>query len=131
MNGNPLVTIDVNGTVLHSGELSTSVILSTTTKLLGPLIVSVKLENKIYHVTRETALIIESIVVDQIDITEHCYENIVYDNDQNQSIQSMYLGFNGTWIMEISEPFYRWWHRVSGQGWLLEPAYSINSCVCK
>lgn len=23
--------------------------------------------------------------------------------------------------LTINEPFYRWYHRVSGQGWLLEP----------
>lgn len=30
--------------------------------------------------------------------------------------------WNGTtWIMKLHEPFYRWRHRVTGQGWLLEP----------
>jgi len=24
-------------------------------------------------------------------------------------------------VLSIPEPFYRWYHRVSGQGWLLEP----------
>lgn len=26
------------------------------------------------------------------------------------------------WRMTLHEPFYRWRHRVTGQGWLLEPA---------
>ena len=30
-----------------------------------------------------------------------------------------YLAVNGRLI--IPEPFYRWYHRVSGQGWLLTP----------
>lgn len=30
-----------------------------------------------------------------------------------------YLAHNET--LEINEPFYRWLHRVSGQGWLLSP----------
>jgi hypothetical protein len=30
-----------------------------------------------------------------------------------------YLAVNG-WLT-IPEPFYRWYHRVSGQGWLLTP----------
>ena len=30
-----------------------------------------------------------------------------------------YLAVDGKLI--ISEPFYRWYHRVSHQGWLLEP----------
>lgn len=30
-----------------------------------------------------------------------------------------YLAVDGR--LTIPEPFYRWYHRVSGQGWLLEP----------
>jgi hypothetical protein len=30
-----------------------------------------------------------------------------------------YLTIDGK--LTISEPFYRWYHQVSGQGWLLEP----------
>ncbi len=30
-----------------------------------------------------------------------------------------YMAVDGKLI--ISEPFYRWYHRASGQGWLLEP----------
>ena len=30
--------------------------------------------------------------------------------------------WNGpTWTMKLQEPFYPWRHRVTGQGWLLEP----------
>jgi len=31
----------------------------------------------------------------------------------------MHLADNG--VLTIREPFYRWYHRASGQGWLLEP----------
>ena len=30
-----------------------------------------------------------------------------------------YLAKNG--VLTIPEPFYRWYHRITGQGWLLEP----------
>ena len=30
-----------------------------------------------------------------------------------------YLANNG--VLKINEPFYCWYHRVSGQGWLLNP----------
>lgn len=30
----------------------------------------------------------------------------------------------GMWRMTLHEPFYRWRHRVTGQGWLLEPIKS-------
>lgn len=33
------------------------------------------------------------------------------------------LGYQhmGMWRITLHEPFYRWRHRVTGQGWLLEP----------
>lgn len=31
----------------------------------------------------------------------------------------LYLAENR--VLEIPEPFYRWYHRISGQGWLLTP----------
>jgi len=127
LNGDPIATVEVNGKVLHTGKVTECMTLSAQLGLLDPPVISIKLQNKIYHATRETALVIESITVDQINIVDHCYGNIVYHNDQNQSIQSMYLGFNGVWIIRLPEPFYRWWHRASGQGWLLEPSYSISS----
>jgi hypothetical protein len=44
-----------------------------------------------------------------------------YKNDQNVTQPTNYLGFNGTWNLKINEPFYRWRHNITGQGWLLEP----------
>lgn len=32
---------------------------------------------------------------------------------------------DGTWNMCLDEPFYHWRHRVTGQGWLLEPVKSL------
>lgn len=36
-----------------------------------------------------------------------------------------HMAVNG--VLQISEPFYCWYHRVSGQGWLLEPQVSSKS----
>jgi hypothetical protein len=30
-------------------------------------------------------------------------------------------------VLQISEPFYQWYHKVSGQGWLLTPQISSKS----
>ena len=49
---------------------------------------------------------IDLVEVDGVDITDHVYDQLVY----NQSIH-------------IPGPFYHWWHRVSGQGWLLHPYF--------
>lgn len=29
-----------------------------------------------------------------------------------------YLGCNGTWTFEINQPFYPWYHGITGQGWI-------------
>lgn len=31
---------------------------------------------------------------------------------------------DGLWRITLHEPFYRWRHRITGQGWLLEPLKS-------
>lgn len=47
-----------------------------------------------------------SVLVDGIEILEFGYVQ------------------NGNWRVRHDEPFYRWWHRATGQGWLLEPLRS-------
>jgi hypothetical protein len=50
-----------------------------------------------------TFLSSDTVTVDQIEILP----------------KYLYMAADGKLI--ISEPFYRWYHRASGQGWLLEP----------
>lgn len=45
----------------------------------------------------------DTVVVDGIEILPH-YRHLVAGDS-----------------LEINEPFYCWYHRISGQGWLLEP----------
>lgn len=33
---------------------------------------------------------------------------------------------NGIWRIKHNESFYRWRHRITGQGWLLEPVKSLR-----
>jgi hypothetical protein len=54
------------------------------------------------------------------------YEHLTFNADDQVTVDGIevlpkysYLADAGT--LSISEPFYRWYHRVSGQGWLLEP----------
>lgn len=48
-----------------------------------------------------------SVMIDGMDIT-----NFGYHHD-------------GMWRISLHEPFYRWRHRVTGQGWLLEPVQHL------
>jgi hypothetical protein len=51
---------------------------------------------------------------------------LTFDADSTVTIDEIeilpkyrYLACNG--VLAIPEPFYRWYHRISGQGWLLNP----------
>ena len=54
------------------------------------------------------------------------HNSLVFDADQNVAVDDIeilpkYKGLAVDGVLTIDEPFYRWYHRVSGQGWLLTP----------
>lgn len=49
------------------------------------------------------------VIVDGIEILPR-YQNLAVDN-----------------VLQISQPFYQWYHTVSEQGWLLKPQISNNN----
>lgn len=74
--------------------------------LATDLHLSVCVNNTVYSVDLMAPLkfdVTDSVAVDGIEILP----------------RYQYLAENGH--LTISEPFYRWYHRVSGQGWLLVP----------
>ena len=126
MNGSPQVEVSINGSVLHSGPLDSAIKLTKTVALLDSIFIDIRLKEKQYHESRETAVIIDSIQIDDFEFVpaytggeSNC---ISYSNDQNVNAVTNYLGFNGLWQLHIQEPFYRWRHKNTGQGLLLEPA---------
>jgi hypothetical protein len=88
-------------------------------KLLSPLNIEVELKNKHYTTEYETAVIIDSISVDNISIIPLYCHLANYQNDHNNNNPTNYVGFNGKWTLTINRPFYHWLHQVQGQGWLL------------
>jgi hypothetical protein len=121
-NGVPDVSVSINDVLLYSDHLKTSMTISHIIPLLSPIDIKIVMTNKSYSDSVETGIKIESLMIDNVDMVPHCVDRIAYHNDQQQQAQAFYLGFNGVWQFGINEPFYRWWHRASGQGWLLEPA---------
>jgi len=122
-NGVPNTLVRINDEVCYSGAVDGSMTVCRTVPLLTPISIAITLDNKVYSAQAETAIVIESLTVDGVDMVPHYTNCIGYDNDRQQLIQAFYLGFNGVWIFTINKPFYRWWHDASGQGWLLEPAH--------
>jgi hypothetical protein len=87
--------------------------------LLTPINIEVELQNKHYTLEYETAVIINQITVDNINIIPTYNHLIDYQNDHYNTNPTNYLGFNGKWTLTIDRPFYQWLHQVQGQGWLL------------
>jgi hypothetical protein len=66
------------------------------------------------------------IVVNGTVISAGLHEVLIFDTNDTVIIDNIeilpkyqYLADNGK--LTISEPFYCWYHRLSGQGWLLTP----------
>ena len=87
--------------------------------LLTPFSIEIELRNKYYNLDYETAVIIDRISVDNIDIIPMYCHLADYQNDHNNNNPTTYLGFNGKWTLTIDRPFYQWLHQAQGQGWLL------------
>jgi len=69
-----------------------------------------------------------TVVVNGQAVDTNLYDPLILDVDDTVTVDGIdilpkyqYLARNG--ILTIPEPFYCWYHRVSGQGWLLTPVY--------
>jgi len=87
--------------------------------LLTPFSIEIELRNKRYTVDYETAVIIDRISVDNIDIIPEYDYLADYQNDHNNNNPTSYLGFNGKWTLTFDRPFYHWLHQAQGHGWWL------------
>ena len=66
------------------------------------------------------------VVVNGIETQANLHDHMIFDANHTVTVdgvevlpQYCYLANKGKLI--IAEPFYNWYHRVSGQGWLLTP----------
>ena len=122
------IQIDVNLSVIGSPDFSVVINnkrwntprhIKTPLKLLSPINIEIELRNKHYTLDYETAVIIDRISVDNINLIPQYDYLADYQNDHNNNNPTSYLGFNGKWTLTIDRPFYQWLHQVQGQGWLL------------
>ena len=120
-NGHPEFWISINDEIIAEGSLQHSIKEHRQINLFSPICLEIGMKNKRYSAEKETAVIIQSINIDGFELVPNWTHLAVYHNDHNNTQPTSYLGFNGSWTLDISEPFYRWKHRTTGQGWLLEP----------
>jgi hypothetical protein len=120
-NGVPRASVRINNVSLFDNDLAESVAITHQIDLLSKFELVVSMSGKQYNAERETAVIIDSVTIDDFNIVPQWTNLIEYRNERNLPGATSYLGFNGDWILNIDQPFYQWRHHVTGQGWLLEP----------
>lgn len=88
--------------------------------LFEPLLIEVNLKNKKYSSIRETAVIIKEIKVEEINVIPYLNHLIKYVNDHDVEDTTHYIGYNGSWSLNIDKPFFQWYHEKNGQGMLIK-----------
>lgn len=117
----PKIKIKINEFVLHKDELKQKISLEHKIKILENIDIKIELFDKNYEISKNTAIIIESLKINFFEIMPKFINLATYKNNHDIFQSTNHLEFNGTWNLKINEPFYRWKHRITGQGWLLEP----------
>lgn len=119
-NGCPEVDIKCNQQIIHSGILQENKNFKFVDSIDGLINFKIELKNKNYNEKLETAFIIDELFIDGFNIIPNYVHLTNYDNDHDQNIKTSYLGYNGIWSLNINEPFYIWYHKISGQGMIIE-----------
>ena len=128
-NGAPHCRISLNENTVYNDRLHGRFAETYRVDLLTPIKLCIEMRDKIYDSERDTGLMITQISIDGMDIVPNWTHLASYTNDHGASGPTSYIGYNGIWCFEIPEPFYRWRHRVTGQGWLLEPRAVFRDCA--
>jgi hypothetical protein len=116
--GHPEVSVIV-GNNYAGGVLFQPAIIDVKLDLLECFFVEIELKNKIYTQDHETAVKIDLLQIDGVDLVPRFDYLATYINDHNNNNPTSYLGFNGKWTLTFGRPFYQWLHQATGQGWLL------------
>lgn len=86
------------------------------------IFIKIKMFGKKYsNLKKESAIIVENISIDDINVIPAFNHCIVYNNEKNKPTTTNYIGYNGDWHIHIDKPFYQWYHSVTGQGMLIKP----------
>jgi hypothetical protein len=120
-NGFPMIVLRVNDFVVPYDVVTDLIEQEFKLPMTDAVSIEISMSDKKYSQDKETAVIINSVNIDGFEIVPGWTHLACYDTDRGQSGPTSYLGFNGKWSLQIKEPFYRWQHRITGQGWLLEP----------
>jgi hypothetical protein len=117
--GQPHLKVLVNSELVYSGLLQQALKIQRNLPLLELISIQVQLLEKDYNSSKETAVVIEELRIDNFELLPNWTHLVNYNNDHDYSAPTNYLGFVGTWELTTDAPFYQWLHRATGQGLLL------------
>jgi len=121
-NGAPDLKVSVNNQIIEHKSFDERVKHEFSIPLLDPINILIEMSNKQYNEHLETAVILESVCIEGFEIIPNWTHLADYINERDINKPVSHLGYNGIWKLSINEPFYRWHHQITGQGWLLAPA---------
>lgn len=104
----PSVIVQHNDFVLYTGPLPEVRTFEFKCNLTDLYEVKVTLSNN-------SAVIVEQFMVDDIPLLPKYMLHSTYDASDDPTT---HLDQMGIWSMKFDQPFYQWYHKVSGQGWL-------------
>ena len=111
----------LNGQLIYDDLLTKKFVYAAQLNLLDPIDLKICIQGKDYSSDSQSAVLIQSVRIDDFDLVPNWTQLAHYTNDHNYTEPTTHLGFNGLWQFSIPEPFYRWRHKITGQGWLLTP----------
>ena len=118
--GRPDIVVEIANNTYANSELNVPKKLKYQLDIKDTFSIEIELRNKTYTMEHETAVIIQHISIDSIDIVPKFDYLANYTNDHDNNNPTNYLGFNGKWVLNFDRPFYQWLHQVTGQGLLVD-----------
>ena len=118
--GQPQISVNIGQHNLIT-QLTDTATITQHIDLTSAFAIDIALLEKDYNATVETAVIIQSLSIDNFEIVPGRTHLARYTNDHDYADPTNYLGFVGNWRLEIDCAFYQWQHQITNQGWLLVP----------
>jgi hypothetical protein len=75
---------------------------------------------------KDTAVIIKEIIINDIKSPKFVWQGVYYPiypthvRGESKLTPHTYLGWNGTWKLDIEVPVYTWIHKVENLGWIYD-----------
>ena len=117
----PRIKININENCLYNNFVKETITVEHRLELLENLDIKIQLYDQEHNKSKKIAATVKSLLIDLFEIIPQWTHLATYQNGQGATQPTDHLEFNSTWNLKINEPFYRWKHRITGQGWLLEP----------